>query len=329
MRFFLLLLVFTLTVRASDLRVGMIGLDTSHTVAFAKILNDPKSPNYIPGAVITGAFRSGSPDIPVHSMNRVEGYATELSTKYGVKLYDSIEELLANCDVVMIENVDGRKHLEIARVVFPTGKPTFIDKPLAGSLDEGIELVRLAEQYHVPFFSASSLRYAAQVTKLSEDQRASIRGAMAYSPCEYEPHHPDLFWYGIHGVETLYALLGSGCESVSRVQAPLGDVVTGRWADGRLGTFYGYRQAKSGYGYKAILKEGVANEDFSPDYVPLLRQVVTFFQTKRAPVGIAEMIEVLAFMEAADESKRRNGAPVSLAEIMAAHTSKADAAKAK
>ena len=329
MRFLLLLLVSMLTVNAADLRVGMIGLDTSHTVAFAKILNDPKSPAHIPGAVITGAFRSGSPDIPVHSMNRVEGYAKELSSTYGVKLYDSIEELLANCDVVMIENVDGRKHLEIARIVFPTGKPTFIDKPLAGTLAEGIELVALAEKHQVPFFSASSLRFATQVTKLTDARREAIRGAMAYSPCEYEPHHPDLFWYGIHGVETLYALLGAGCESVVRVQAPTGDVVTGRWSDGRLGTFYGYRQAKAGYGYKAILTDGVANEDFSADYVPLLKQVVAFFQTRKAPVSTREMIEVLAFMEAADESKRRNGAPVSVAEVLAAHTQKVTSAAAR
>ena len=319
MRFLLLFLVFTLMIRAADLRVGMIGLDTSHTVAFAKLLNDPKAPGHIPGAVITGAFRSGSPDIPVHSMNRVEGYATELATKYGVKLYNSIEELLANCDVVMIENVDGRKHLEIARIVFPTGKPVFIDKPLAGTLAQGLELVQLAEKHRVPFFSASALRFAEEVTKLSPEKRASIRAAMAHSPCEYEPHHPDLFWYGIHGVETLYALLGAGCESVSRVQSPTGDVVTGRWSDGRLGTFYGYRQAKAGYGYKAFFAEGLINEDFNANYAPMLKEIVTFFQTKKPPVSTREMIEVLAFMEAADESKRRNGATVSIAEVLAMH----------
>ncbi|MEO7600533.1 MAG: gfo/Idh/MocA family oxidoreductase, partial [Opitutus sp.] len=83
------------------------------------------------------------------------------------------------------------------------------------------------------------------------------------------------------------------------------------------------RQAKAGYGYKAILADGVANEDFSPDYVPLLRQVVTFFQTRQAPVATREMIEVLAFMEAADESKRRGGAPVTIAEVLSAQTAKA------
>ena len=142
---------------------------------------------------------------------------------------------------------------------------------------------------------------------------------MTFSPCEIEPHHPDLFWYGVHGVEMLYALLGGGCESVSRVHTADGDLVAGRWTDGRLGMFYGHRGTTANYGYKAVLAGGVASEDFKADYVPLLREVVTFFQTRRAPVAVSEMIEVLAFMEAADESKRRGGAPVSLAEVLKAH----------
>jgi len=141
---------------------------------------------------------------------------------------------------------------------------------------------------------------------------------MTFSPCEIEPHHPDLFWYGIHGVEMLYEIVGMGCESVTRTQAPKGDVVTGRWADGRLGIFFGYRDAKADYGYKIIGEKGVVNEDFTANYVPLVREIVTFFQTRRPPVSLEESVEVLAFMEAADESKRRGGVPVSIAETMRA-----------
>ena len=307
------------TAGAADIRIGMIGLDTSHTVAFAKVLNDPAAPGHLAGAVITAAFRGGSPDMPEKSMNRVAGFAADLEQKYHVKLCATIEEVLAQCDAVMIESVDGRAHLEIARVVFPSGKPVFIDKPLAGTLAQGLAIARLAEQHHVPFFSASSLRFAPAVTKLTAAKRATIRAAMTFSPCEIEPHHPDLFWYGVHGVEMLYALLGGGCESVSRVHTADGDLVAGRWTDGRLGMFYGHRGTTANYGYKAVLAGGVASEDFKADYVPLLREVVTFFQTRRAPVAVSEMIEVLAFMEAADESKRRGGAPVSLAEVLKAH----------
>ena len=301
---------------AADLRVGIIGLDTSHVVAFTKVLNDETASTHIPGARVVAAFRSGSEDMPEKSFNRVAGYAKELSEKYGVKLCSTIEELVSQVDAIMIENVDGRKHLEIARVVFPSGKPVFIDKPFAGTLAQGIELMRLARTHAVPCFSASSLRFVTPVQKLTAEQKQGLRAAMAFSPGDLEPHHPDLFWYGIHGVETLYAIIGPGCESVTRTYAPKGDVVTGRWADGRLGIFFGYREAKADYGFKIIGEKGVVNADFKADYVPLVREIVTFFQTRRPPVSLEETVETLAFMEAADESRRRGGAPVTLAETM-------------
>ena len=145
-----------------------------------------------------------------------------------------------------------------------------------------------------------------------------MRAVMTFSPAELEPHHPDLFWYGIHGVEMLYQIVGPGCQSVSRTAAANGDVVTGLWADGRLGIFFGYREAKADYGYKIIGEKGVTNADFKADYVQLVREIVTFFQTKRAPVSLEESVEVLAFMEAADESKRRGGATVSLVDTIRA-----------
>lgn len=298
---------------SDDLRIGMIGLDTSHTAAFARLLNDPAAPGHVPGAVVTAAFRSGSADMPEKSLGRIAGFATELAERYGVELCDTVDEVLARCDAVMIENVDGRKHLEMARAVFSAGKPVFIDKPLAGSLAEGREIVRLARVHGVPVFSASALRFAPAITGLPPVRRGTARGAVAFSPCEIEPHHPDLFWYGIHGVEMLYALLGPGCESVVRVHAPDGDVVTGRWRDGRLGVFYGHRRVPPHFGFKALLADGAVGGDFQAEYAPLLREVVSFFRTRHAPVSPEEMIEVLAFMEAADESKRCGGVPVILA----------------
>ncbi len=209
--------------------------------------------------------------------------------------------------------------------VLRAGKPVFIDKPYAGTLAQGVEIMRLARAHGVPCFSASALRFAPAVQRLTPEQKQSARAAMTFSPCELEPHHPDLFWYGIHGVEMLYTIMGAGCETVSRTHAPQGDVVTGLWADGRLGIFFGYREAKADYGFKVVGANGVASEDFKADYVPLVREIITFFQTRRPPVSLEESVEVLAFMEAADESKRRNGASVSIAETMRAAEAKLSA----
>lgn len=304
---------------AAAIRVGLLGLDSSHCVEFTKLFNDAAHPNHVPGARVTVAFRGGSADMPEKSLRRIDGFARTLTERHAVSLCESIDDVVAQCDAVMIESVDGRKHLEIARRVFPTGKPVFIDKPLAGTLAQGLEIARLAAHHRTTFFSASSLRFAAAVSKLPPGVRLDIREAATHSPCDLEPHHPDLFWYGVHGVELLYALLGAGCATVSRVHTPQSDVVTGRWSDGRTGVFHGHRGLPAAFGFIATTRNGVVSAECGADYAPLLQQVVEFFRTHQPPVCIDEMIEVLAFMEAADESKRRGGASVALAEMMAKH----------
>src|SRR5262245_592620 len=107
---------------ADDLKLGIIGLDTSHVAAFTKILNDDTAPNHLAGAKIVAAYKSFSPDIE-SSASRVEGYTTTLRDTYGVKMMDSIEDLCKEVDGVLIENLDGRPHLEHARKVIAAKKP--------------------------------------------------------------------------------------------------------------------------------------------------------------------------------------------------------------
>lgn len=299
------------------IKVGIIGTDTSHVPAFTKLLNDPKEPGYIPGARVVAAFKGGSPDVE-SSYKRVEGYAAEIHDKYGVEIVSTIEELVGKVDAVLLESVDGRPHLAQARPVLKAKKRVFIDKPFAASYADAREIVRLAREARVPFFSSSSLRYANDVVALkNNDKLGGILGALAFSPSPTEAHHPDLFWYGIHGVETLYTLMGPGCESVTRTNAAGADVVTGKWKDGRIGTFRGIRDGKQDYG--AVAFGAKANAATSPpmkvDYRNLLVEIVKFFQTGVAPIPPEETLEIMAFMEAADLSKTRGGALVLLNEI--------------
>jgi predicted dehydrogenase len=268
---------------------------------------------------VVAAFKGGSPDMEA-SASRLEAFTNELVTKHGVKLYDSIEELARNVDAILIESVDGRVHLAQARRVFPFHKPVFIDKPLAASLRDGIEIVRLAREQKVPLFSSSSLRFSNAVTAARKKEIGQQLGAFSVGPATLEPHHPDLFYYGIHAVESLFAVMGRGCISVVRTSTPDTDVVTGVWADGRVGTVRGARGAKSEYTLLVFGAKGIAQEKESGSaYVPLLSQIITFCRTGVSPVDPRETIEILAFMEAADESKRRGGVPVALAEVIQAN----------
>lgn len=309
----------------SSFRIGVIGLDTSHAPAFAKLWNDAKASGLYAKQQIVVAFPGGSPDIE-SSISRVPKYTEEL-TSLGVEIVPSVDDVLSKVDAVIIHSLDGRKHLEQAAPVLKARKPLFIDKPLAGTLDEAIAIKKLADHYQTKWFSSSSLRFSAGFWKYRSDEklRNGIQGALSWGPCSLESTHPDLFWYGVHGVETLYTAMGVGCESVSRTSSTGTDVVVGKWKGGRFGVFRGNRDTvKDAYG---LVIFGAHSDEISTKfdgYAPLVAQIAQFFDGGLAPVAADETIEMFAFMEAADESKRRNGAPVSIKEVMETANRKAD-----
>lgn len=303
------------TAVASDvIRVGIIGLDTSHAIAFANALNAQSPPAELSGCRIVAAYPHGSPDIE-SSTSRIPGY-TEQIAGMGIQITGSIEELLDQVDCVLLETNDGRPHLEQALLVFEAGKPVFIDKPVAGSIADAIAIYRAAEHYGVPVFSSSSLRWIGQASEVRLGSQGRVLGCETYSPCSLEPTHPDLYWYGIHGVEALYSVMGPGCETVNRASTDDFELAVGVWDDGRIGTYRGIRAGTSGYGGSAFCENAIVPLGPFEGYGPLIEHIVHFFRTGERPVSPDETVELYAFMEAADESKRRGGAPVSIAEIM-------------
>ena len=307
---FLPLLFWTAAVSAADLRLGIIGTDTSHVIAFTSILNDSKHKDHIPGARVVAAFKGGSPDLE-SSASRVEGYAKDLNAKYGVEIVPDIATLLTKVDAVLLESVDGRPHLAQARQVIAAGKPLFIDKPLSSTLADAREIDRLAKAKGVKYFSSSSLRYA---PFLIEMKKPGLRGAITWGPGPLEPHHQlDLTWYAIHPIEMLYTLMGTGCEEVTRVATEGAEVITGRWKDGRIGTVRTLKPYGD-YGAVAYYEKTTAQspEKAKFSYVPLLQKIVLFFQTGEVPVPNEETLEMFAFMDAAQRSKQAGGKPVNL-----------------
>jgi len=301
-------------------RIGMIGLDTSHVTAFTKQINDPAN-NY--GCKVVAAYKGGSPDIP-SSADRVDKFTKEMVETYGVELVDSIEELCRKVDGVMLESVDGRPHLEQVRPVIAVKKPVFIDKPMAGSLEDVITIFRLARENNVPCWSSSSLRFCEGIIGMRNNEKiGDVLGCDAFSPCSLEPHHPDLYWYGVHGVEILYTIMGTGCDTVRRVQTDDFEHVVGVWNDGRIGTFRGIRKGSHDYGAFVYGSKSSGPSGGYSGYGDMLEKVIVFFKTGAVPVPPEETIELFAFMTAADVSKERNGAPVSLREVIAAAEKKA------
>jgi len=307
-----------LTLNAAELRIGIIGCDTSHVLAFTETFNNQQGKSYVPGGRIVGAFKGGSPEVQ-QSISRVQNITTNLQSKYNVKIYDTIEELCSNVDVVLLESVDGRPHLAQVKPVLAAHKPVFVDKPFAASLADAVEIFRLAKEANVPIFSSSSLRFAKDTQAVHNGSVGKVLYAETTSPLELESHHPELFWYGIHGVESLFTVMGTGCETVQRRTGTNGLVeVIGTWSGGRTGIYREEKQKNYSANYHGFAKgeKGEAKIGSFDGYAPLDEAIMKFFETGKAPVPPEETIEIMAFMQAAQASKDADGAVIKISDVM-------------
>jgi predicted dehydrogenase len=295
-----------------DLRAGIIGTDTSHVPQFTAIFQS--HPEW--RIKVVAAYKGGSPDLPI-SANRLEGFAKTIQEKHGVEIVDTIDALLARVDVVLLESVDGRPHLAQVTPVLKAGKRVFIDKPLAASLDDARAILRLSNETRTPFFSSSSYRFHPDIPRLRDNPGVGkVTTIQTSSPFNVMEHHPDLYYYGIHGVEALYAVMGGGCVSVSRKIGVDADVTTGKWKDGRIGVYYGPLKSADKQPVVRIQGDkGSTETSASAAYDGLAIEIAQFFHTGRSPVDSAETIEIFEFMSAAQLSKERGGAEISLAEL--------------
>lgn len=350
------------------LSIGMIGLDTSHAVAFTRLLHDADHPHHVPGGRVVCAWPGGSPDFEL-SISRVERFTREMAEEFGVRIVETPEQVAERCDAVMLEAADGRAHLELFRRIAPYGKPVFVDKPLAAGVRDAEEILRLAERYGVPIMSCSALRFAGGLASaggcggetvrcvggepaadagadaaalsdvgggadanalsdacssgLSADESSDVGtfgvpsdgspvvGADVFGPMPFQPPLPGYFWYGIHAVEMLYAIIGPGCEQVSATAVEDHDLIVGTWADGRIGTVRGKRAGFDAFGaliHRADRIDFVeAPADLMPLYAAMLLRVLEMFRTGRPAVGAEETLEIIRFLEAANASRVSGG----------------------
>lgn len=304
-------------------KIGIIGLDTSHSTAFTELLNGDSDDPLVKEFEVVAAYPYGSTTIQ-SSYERIPRYIEEVK-KHGVKITESIPELLDMVDVVMLETNDGRIHLQQAEEVFKSGKICYIDKPIGATLGQAMAIYDLADKYNVPIFSSSALRFSPVNVDIRNGKYGNIVAADCYSPHKVEPTHPDFGFYGIHGVETLFTVMGPGCESVSRMHSPdKSDVVVGKWNDGRTGTFRAIIEGPAIYGGTAFTdKEAIAVGGYA-GYKVLLDQILGFFKTGKAPVSKDETLEIFAFMKASNMSRDRNGAIVTLKEAFEEGQKEAD-----
>lgn len=327
---------------AEPVRVGIIGIDNYQCLDFTNTWNKPPEDNPdLGGLKVVAAWKGGSKDIPqtLVDVDRWEPYLV----KQGVTIENSIEDVLQKCDAVIIMTADGRPHLKQAEQALKAGKPTYIGRPMAASLEDVIAIFDLAKKHDTPVFSCSQHRYSPGFIGMRDHPEVGkVIGCNVYGGCPTAEHHPDLYWHAVHSIETLYTIMRPGAVSVTRSRTDDTELITGIWKDGRIGSYRGIRRgaikysatvfgdkgvAPAGvYGYAAPIK-GVVPKGRYMGYEGVATEIAKFFKTGELPIEPAETIELFGFMEAAHESHRRGGVPVHIDEVIARARTKLDAGR--
>lgn len=302
------------TLAAGEIKVGIIGLSV-HSADFTEILNGDEAGGSLGNCRVVSIYHPRGNDDVEFSPRQLEQFTTRIKAK-GVSFVPSIDAVVEQSDAIMLLTNDGRPHLEQVLPAFRAGKPVYIDKPVADSLSNVKAIYDVGKQYGAPVFSSSALRYSVTVQDIAAGKTiGEVLGAQTHGPAPLQASHVDMFWDGIHGIEMLYTVMGTGCQWVARTAIPEGDILVGGWPGDRLGLFRGIRKGRGGFGGTAFGTGGIASMGTFGGYRMLVEHIATFFQTHTPPVSPQETLEIYAFMEAADESKRRGGVRVMLSEV--------------
>lgn len=290
-----------------EIRLGIAGLD-GHGPVFADVVN---AQGLLPGVRVVAAMPYPSVMISAEQLAQ----NVERTRALGIQIVDEPEQLADAVDGILVLHDDGSKHLDLARLFAPFGKPMFVDKPFEVTAERAWGIVTACRQHSTPVFSASSLRFSRELTAaLADTAGGAITSAMTYSPYAPKPTMPGWIYYAVHSVEPLFQILGRGCQQVACVAADSGPVAIGQWEDGRTGIAKAHQRAHWGYGFTIWRDQadvpGIVDAAYI--YPALLAQIRDFVLTGKAPVDPEESVEMVAFMEAANESMAQGGQTVIL-----------------
>ncbi len=295
------------------LRLGIVDFDSSHCIEFTRRFNHVSvdADQQVTGARVV----IGCPGKSLMQPERIPGFTSQVES-CGVRLVDNPADMLGEIDAVLVLSLCGSAHLDRVRPFLEAGLPAYVDKPFACTLGDAREITTLAQQCQQVVFGTSALRFSDDVIEMtaSEDQTGAINGVFSYGPAKRADGNPGLFHYGIHATEVLFTLMGSGCESVSTAFTEDAEVVTGKWADGRIGTLRGNRSGHTAYGFVAFCENGVIERRASTRfaYRNLCQHIVNSFETGTPAVPPKLTLEVVRFVIASMESEQQSGAWVRL-----------------
>lgn len=285
---------------SKEIKIGMVGLDTSHSIAFTKCLQAPDCPpaQHVPGARVVACMRF---ETPFQGKDGLDDRQKQLEG-WGVKVTESFDEAVADCDAIMLEVNDPAYHVEYFTKAADLGKPIFLDKPMADTTANARLIAKMAKDKGLRVFSSSSLRFVpalvAAIEAVGEPKYVST-----YGPLGKAPAGSSIVWYGVHAFEMLERAMGRGAKSVFARKDSVGVVAVVDYEAGRRGVV---ELTEGAYSYGGSVRGDKKAVPFTAENALLypleLTEVVKFFAGAESPVTLDDALEVTAMLDAAERS---------------------------
>lgn len=283
-----------------NLKVGIIGLDTSHSIEFTRRLQAPDCPpdQKVEGMKVLTCLRFPS----AFQSEPDQDKRQKILEGWRVKVTKNLEETVAGVDVLMLEINDPGLHLEYFQQLVGLGKPIFVDKPPADTVANAKEIGRLAKEKKVKIFSASSLRYTPHLAQIIREQM-NPKIVMAIGPLGIAPKGSSIVWYGVHAVEMLQQVMGLGAKKAFAYQDTLGIMAFLEYSNTRRGLI---QLTEGDYQYGIMAQDAKTKKFYNVDtsrlYTDLLNKIRDFFNGAKLLVSWEESVEVQAILNAIDQS---------------------------
>jgi predicted dehydrogenase len=281
------------------IRFGLVGVNTSHADAFSRILN---------GSATDEPTVEGGRVVAIWGNEGDAGRVDELATKHDIpNRVASASDMIGSIDAVLIvdDHGGGETHAALARPFIEAGLPTFIDKPMSTEYRDAAELFELADKTGAPLMSCSALRFAAEL----EPARAELeRIGKLSSVISTGPG--DWYYYGVHAVELLGAVAGTGAATLHRHSFDQRDVAVISYPDGPTAIVQTLRDASYVFELVAYGENGqlsIEVKDSLAFYSNTIREVVKMAETGKAPLTAAQTLEVIAILRAGEASAETGG----------------------
>lgn len=301
-----------MTQDTNPIKVGIVGTNTSHAGVFAGLINGREGrPASVPDAQVVAAWSSGRDGLSGRHQD-----APELAADFGIaQVVADPADMVGEIDLVLVldDEDGGARHPELARGFLEAGIATYVDKPMALTVDVAVDLFDLAARHRAPLMSCSALRFASALDAVRPAAVGELSLLVSVGP-------GDWYNYGIHAVEAAQAVIGAGASWVERSASAGRDVTVIGGENGPRTMIGTLRDAATGFHLTAFGNRGRAEVevgDYEDFYTNTMIAAVEMARTSVAPINRRDTLEVLAVL-AAGERSAETGDRVELSDILGA-----------